>query len=136
MEMKIKNSNFICPRMQKIDIKKAFEFGKTSVNDFIYDVLIEEGWLKKINERYYKPTEKLLDYCFLPKIIKFNDNQLRFLAGNEEFNNSMLNNFFDPQIVKYLARQGFLLIIKNDRYKKSSKFEDFLADGEDKINTI
>lgn len=136
--MKIKNPNFVSPRMNKHDIQGAFKIPLKGVHDLLYKELIPEGWVKKFNERYYKPTEKLLNHVFLPDNEKLllSDEQVRFLAYNTNFVRKDLIALFDDneQIVKRLLRIGFLMLERTGTFRKSVVFEELLSDGENKYS--
>jgi len=62
--------------------------------------LIPEGWIKKQGQRYYKATEKLLNYAFLPEEIKLTEEQRRFLSLNTKFfRKDLVELFENEQIV-------------------------------------
>jgi len=133
--LEIRNKNFICKKMQLKDISKAFEF-KGKAYDFIYNVLLEEDYLRKIGDRYFTPTEKLLDAAFLPKMLLVKEHQRRYLSNNAYFYRVDIVNLFGgnlmaEQIVKKLIKDGYLLLDDSKRYRISTHLEDFLGDGED-----
>ena len=119
--------------MQQVDIKKAFDIpSRVGVLRYIYDTLIENGYLVKQNERYFKPTEKLLDLAFLPDKLILNDFQSRWLSYNTSFNKHDLIVLFDDnkQIIKKMIYLQYFQLQRNGSYAKSAKFEQDLADGE------
>jgi hypothetical protein len=130
--MKIKNSNFISVRMNKHDIENAFE----SVTD-IYSInrLVGDGWIKKTTNRAYTPTEKLLNLVFLPPTLKLETSQLRYLSLSGWFYKKDLINCLNDndQVVKYLIRTGYLILHADKRYRKSDKFSEWLAEGNDTL---
>lgn len=130
-KLTIHNSNYISPKMQLIDIKYAFDISEKNVMKFIYEELIGPGYLKKINERYYAPTQKLLNLTFLPKIFTLQEYQSRFLSYNAYFMRTDLNELLDNEhLVKQLIKLGFFCLQKNGSYSKSTKFEEALVEGE------
>ena len=130
--MNIKNKNFISSKMQIVDIKHAFGVETKGIQKFIYDELIGPGFLRKINGRYYAPTEKLLDLAWLPPMLDLTEYQARFLSYNSHFSRPDLIELLDDniQIVKQLVKFGFFMLQKNGSYSKSAKLEEALADGE------
>ena len=133
--MNIRNKNFICKKMQIKDIKKAFKCeGKAF--DYLYDVLVEQGYMRKTGDRYFSPTEKLLNEAFLPKVLVLDEFQRRYLSNSSYFYKIDLCQIFggdlvSEQIVKKLIKEGYVLLDDNKRYRKSITLEDFLAEGED-----
>lgn len=134
--MKIRNKNFICDKMQKRDIKEAFYFETDDLMSEIY-ALIGEGYLRKEGDRFFCPTEKLLDEAFLPqsRTIFLDDVKSRFLSHNSSFYRGDLVSCFDgnERIVAALIKKGVLRLEHDKRYRKSSEFEELLAEGGDTI---
>lgn len=130
--MNIRNSNFISLHMDKQDIEHAFIFDgqtRTFINS-----LIAEGYLKKIGDRYYKPTEKLLDAIYLPDVFIMTADQRRYLTRNSSFTKSQLNVVFSDQIIKWLMINNWIYTDANSRYRKTEAFNDFLFEGNEAIS--
>jgi len=133
--LEIRNKNFICKKMQLKDITAAFEIkGKTF--DYLYSTLIEDDYLRKVGDRYFTPTEKLLNEAFLPKTLIVEEHQRRYLSNNAYFYRVDVITLFGgdlraEQIVKKLIKDGYILMDDSKRYRKSTHLEDFLGDGED-----
>lgn len=134
----IDNPNYISSKMQFVDIKYAFKVQNKGIMKFIYEELIGPGYLRKVNERYYAPTQKLLDLAFLPKKLVLQEYQGRYLSYNSHFSRADLIELFDDneQIVKQLIKLGFLTLQKNGNYSKSAKFEEALAEGEMQFSLV
>jgi hypothetical protein len=130
----IRNTNFISGIMTKRDIQSAFTY-KGNVVDFIYKVLIEEGYLQRHSDRWYKPTEKLLDLALVPPIYEMNEMQRRFLQAHTSFTKEDLTSSFDgnQQIIKALMRRGSIKLDADRRYRLGDAFAELLADGETTI---
>jgi len=130
--IQITNRNYISKRMQLIDIKGAFGVSHKSIMKFVYDELIGPGYLRKINERYYTPTQKLWDLAFLPLKLLLTEFQVRFLSYNSVFNRTDLVSLFDDNeiLVNKLILLNFFKLQKQGVYSKSDNFEEALADGE------
>lgn len=131
----IRNKNFICSKMSMTDVTRAFECGKKP-KEYVYDTLIEEGWIRKIGDRFFAPTEKLLNEAFLPVCVSLDENQRRYLSNNTHFYRVDLLNAFggeqtSEQIVKKLIAKGYIVLDDSKRYRKSGALEEFLADGDD-----
>ena len=135
--MKIKNKNFISPRMNKHDLQGCFDVGEESIHTAVYEELIPDGWIKKFNERYYRPTEQLLNAAFIPEsgIVTLTDEQERFLAYNTTFTRRDLIALFDDneQIVKQMIQTGLLKLERTGTFRKSTGFEEDLSDGENEF---
>ena len=128
--LNLRNKNFISPKMQGQDIKNAFGVQEKGLQNFIYKVLIENGYLRKVNQRYYEPTEKLWALT-LPKELILEEWQARYLSYNQFFAKSDLNQLFDnEQVVKQLIKISMILLQKTGAYVKSSTFEEALAEGD------
>jgi len=134
--MEIKNPNFICPLMQKRDIQEAFVFQKgSSFVDELYK-LIGDGYLQKKGDRFYIPTQKLMDEAFLPKngFIVMEDHQRRFLNNNNGFYfKDLVICFGNETIVNRMIKVGYLRLENDKRYRKSSLLDDLLVEGQDII---
>ena len=118
--------------MDKQDIEHAFIFDgqtRTFINS-----LIAEGYLKKIGDRYYKPTEKLLDAIYLPDVFIMTADQRRYLTRNSSFTKSQLNVVFSDQIIKWLMINNWIYTDANSRYRKTEAFNDFLFEGNEAIS--
>ncbi len=113
------------------DIAYTFEHGKLTVKNFTYNVLIEEGYVKK-HLRYFAPTDKLLDKVFVPLVLVLNEYQRRWF--------SVTNNFYgieaveqldgNEQLFKFMVKSGMFKIEADKRYRKSERFEEMLTEGE------
>ena len=136
--IEIHNPNYLSPKMQLIDIKYTFNIKDKGIIKFIYEELIGPGYLKKVNERYYAPTQLLLDMAFLPKKLNLQEFQARYLSYNSHFSKTDLIELFDDneQIVKQLIKIGFLSLQKNGNYSKAAKFEEALAEGEMQFSLV
>jgi len=128
--MNLKNANFICPKMQIRDIRNAFDIGKISPLAYTYE-LIGEGYLRKVSDRYYAPTEKLIEFITPPSIV-LTDHQKRYLANNTTFYWRDLETIFGNELIpKALLRIGYIKLEDSKRYKKDSRLDDLLAEGEE-----
>ena len=126
----IRNSNFIAPVMVKRDIQSAFLF-EGKVSDFIWRELIENGWIVRKSDRYFKPTEKLLDLAFLPSQIVLSEGQRRALEVSTTFAKEELVEIFENlQIVKKLIKMNLLKVGADKRFRKSAELEHLLVEGE------
>lgn len=128
----IRNTNFISSRMDVKDIELCFIFdGKT--RPFI-NSLVEEGYLQKTGDRYYKPTDRLLSLAFLPEKIILTTEQRRYVTRNSAFTAEQLRVVFNNQMIKWLMVNNWIYVDANQRYRKSDQFNNWLVDGEDTIN--
>lgn len=137
--VEIKNTNFICTYMNVADLRGAFGLpNNKTIHNYLYTTLIPDGWIKKHNERFWKPTEKLLNLAFLPEKVVFTDEQMRYLSYNLTFSRADLINIVDDneQIVKRMIKLGLILMEKGGTYRKSVAFEEHLAEGEQTINLL
>ena len=133
--MQIKNINFISLLMQKRDICEAFVFKTGYITDEIY-ALIGEGYIHRRGDRWFIPTQKLLEEIFLPKcgFITLEDHQRRYLAVNNSFYlRDLVNCFGNETIVNRLIIVGYLRLEGDKRYRKATVLEDILAEGGDII---
>ena len=115
------------------DISYAFEF-EGDVESFVYDVLIMDGYVHKHSDRWFKPTDKLLDFA-LPKSITLTRDQRIFLQTHGACYRQEFVEAFDgnSQVVRGIIRKGYLCLGADKRYRKSEEFMNILADGEDVI---
>lgn len=128
--MKLKNANFVCEKMQLRDIKEAFDT-KTPLNT-AYD-MIRDGYLHKISDRYYRPTEKLYE-AITPTNIVLTEHQRRFLSNNSHFYWKDLVAVFDTELIpKAFLKKNYIKLDESKRYKKSDTLENLLADGEEVV---
>jgi hypothetical protein len=128
---KIRNNNFINNRMDYHDIEFCFVLDG-QVRPFI-NSLIAGGYIKKTGDRYYKPTDKLLELAFLPAFIQLQPEQRKFLTKNSTFTSSQLKWVFNTQMINSLMRQGLIYTDANQRFRKSEGFTDYLVEGNDII---
>ena len=131
--IEVRNPNFVCSKMSKRDVSKAFTI-KGKLDDFIYNTLIEDGYVRKVGDRYFSPTEALLDMVFLKDVIKIEDHHRRFLTINHLFYRNDLTTCFNEQEIKWMIRNGYLTLGSSDaRYRKSTTFDELLSDGIEEI---
>jgi len=127
----VRNNNFICNQMGRKDVEHAFDF-IGSTGDYIYDVLIERGYLKKY-PGYYKPTKKLITLAFGAKEIILESHQLRFLAVNNLFYRGELDQLFGNKHISQQAIETGWFLLQRGKYRKSVKLEEWLTEGENKL---
>jgi hypothetical protein len=134
--IEIKNAHFICNQMSAIDIAYAFGLERKAVKEYIYQKLIAGGYLHKKSDRWFKPTEKLLNLAFLPSKYTLSETQSRYLTSQTACAKEEMVSLFDgnAQIFKALVEMGYLKFGTDKRYRKSTTFEDMLVEGEDTIH--
>ena len=134
--MKIRNKNFICDKMIKRDVLEAFVNEHNTFIDLTCD-LIGNGYITKQGDRYFVPTKKLMEEIFLPKNGRYtlDEHQIRFLSNQSSFyfNELLFSLDENATLVNAMIRIGLLKFHTDKRYRKSSEFEEFLADGGDII---
>ena len=134
MKEKLKNPHYVARSMQIIDIQHAFGMkSKLATKRFIYDVLIHGGWVHKRGDRHFMATPKLLNLAFLPDELQLIDFQSRYFSYNETFSYTDLVDILEGNytVVNRLIHLNYLLLQKNGSYRKSTTFEESLAEGED-----
>jgi hypothetical protein len=132
MEPKIRNSNFIGKLMTTKDVQKAFTFDG-GVQDYIYDVLIEEGYVRRMSDRHFKPTDKLLQ-MITPKMVVLTGDFRRFLVANSSFYKQEAVGIFGELVINAMINKGYLVLGVDKRFRKSDEFEDMIAEGESEIH--
>jgi len=134
--LKVKNKNFICQRMNARDIKEAFYVDRKDFMDFVYD-MIGAGYLQKVGDRYFRPTQKLIDEVLLPEngMYYIEAHQRRILSFQSSFYFNELISVFDGKeyIANAMIRFGYFKISADKRYRKTDEFAEFLADGGDTV---
>ncbi len=135
--MKIRNKNFICNKMTKRDIVEAFCCERKQFIDDICD-LISDGWITKIGDRFFHPTQKLLNIVFLPECgyIILSESQRRALSYHTTFYYGELISLFEDNevLINAMIKCNYLKLHEDKRYRKSKELEEFLIDGGDKLN--
>jgi hypothetical protein len=119
--------------MTPIDIQYAFGLERKAIKTYIYEKLIANGYVTKKSDRWFKPTEKLLNLAFLPTKYIMNESQRRYLQVQTACTKEDIINLFDGnvQIFKELIKIGYFKFDSDRRYRKSEPFEEMLAEGED-----
>ena len=131
--MKIKNKNHFSHRMIRADLVSAIEMpSNAKTNKYIHDVLVGEGWFKKLSGgRYYEPTTKVLNAAFVPDLLELTKQQIRAL--------SLSDGWYKPELVVILGNEhifhqmialGYLYQDSSRRYKKEEEFSERLVDGD------
>ena len=122
------NQNYRNSRMSSKDVCHAFSVKENEIYN-----LIGEGFIRKV-DRFYKPTEKLLNREFLPKTISLKRLQRCSHLQKMEVIDLFGGDFQGRQVLKFLVRYGFLEIVSG-RYCISDSPADMLAEGEDIVST-
>lgn len=114
------------------DIKKAFEWSsKISLKQFIYDTLIEQGYVRKMG-RYFAPQKKLFLLAFVPEKLVLNDYQRRWFTTTNSFYGKEAIEVLDEneQLFKHMIVLGMFKQSADKRYRKTDEFTELLIEGE------
>lgn len=126
---------YLALKMQVRDIAYAFSVEKKeSKLDFIYNVLIANGLLQKYNERYYMPTDKLLEFAFVPSFYITTKEQRRALVFQTHFTKEDLMTIFGGSLrglimFRAMVRNGYVRLDDGKRYRIDATLGERLADG-------
>lgn len=131
------NPQFLCHRMQLRDLKHAFNIGSGDT-DYIYNVLIRNGLIVKHNERYFLPTDLLLDFAFVPSIYWTTKEQRRFFVFSSFFTKEDILTIFGgglkgEALFKAMIRNNYLRLDAGRRYRLAEELGERMAEGDEQI---